>query len=109
VIARRIFDVPEAVEDMGTGLLLDPLPTLPYYMWNGAPNSFDRNFIARVRKYRPQLVNQIVEKTSLLIEDESLRRRLGRQARALVEQGEFSIKSRNIKLKRIFDEAVYAS
>lgn len=109
VIARRIYDVPEAVEDMRTGLLLDPLPTVPYYMWNGAPNSFDRNLIASVRKYRSQLVSQIVEKTSLLIENTPLRRRLGRQARALIEEGEFSVKNRNMKLKRIFDEAMYES
>jgi glycosyltransferase involved in cell wall biosynthesis len=109
VIARRIYDVPEAVEDMRTGLLLDPLPTVPYYMWNGAPNSFDRNFIAIVRKYRSQLVSQIVEKASLLIEDTPLRKRLGRQARALIEEGKFSIKNRNMKLKRIFDEAVCES
>jgi regulator of replication initiation timing len=54
-------------------------------------------------------VNQIVEKTSLLVENASLRRRLGRQARASIEEGKFSIKNRNTKLKRIFDEAVSAS
>jgi glycosyltransferase involved in cell wall biosynthesis len=109
VIARRVYDIPEAVEDMRTGLLLDPLPTLPYYMWNGAPNSHNRKFLAGVRKYRLQLVNQIVEKTSLLIENAPLMRRLGRQARASIEEGKFSIKNRNMQLKRIFDEAVSAT
>lgn len=109
VIARRVYDIPEAVEDMRTGLLLDPLPTLPYYTWNGAPNSINRRFLVGVRKYRRQLVNQIVEKTLLLVENASLRRRLGRQARASIEEGKFSIKNRNTKLKRIFDEAVSAS
>lgn len=109
VIARRVYDIPEAVEDMRTGLLLDPLPTLPYYMWNGAPNSHNRKFLAGVRKYRLQLVNQIVEKTSLLIENAPLMRRLGRQARASIEEGKFSIKNRNTKLKQIFDEAVNAN
>jgi glycosyltransferase involved in cell wall biosynthesis len=109
VIARRIFDIPEAVEDMRTGLLLEPLPTLPYYMWNGAPNSINSRFLEGVHKYRRQLVNQIVEKTSLLIEDAPLMRRLGRQARASIEEGKFSIKNRNAQLKRIFDEAVSAN
>jgi glycosyltransferase involved in cell wall biosynthesis len=109
VIARRIYDIPEAVEDMRTGLLLEPLPTLPYYMWNGSPNSINSKFLEGVRKYRRQLVNQIVEKTSLLIENAPLMRRLGRQARASMEEGKFSIKNRNAQLKRIFDEAISAS
>jgi glycosyltransferase involved in cell wall biosynthesis len=106
VIARRVFDVPEAVEDMKTGLLLDPLPELPYYGWNGVPNSFDKNFLAGIRRLRPQLVKQIVEKTSFLLENPSLMRKIGLQARALIEDGVFSIKNRNAQLERIFDEAV---
>jgi glycosyltransferase involved in cell wall biosynthesis len=106
VVARAIYDVPEAVEDMRTGVLLSPLPDLNYYMWNGGPNCYDRNFLLGVRKHRTQLVSQIVEKTSLLIEDTSLRRKLGREARKSIEQGKFSIRNRNRKLKRIFDEAL---
>jgi glycosyltransferase involved in cell wall biosynthesis len=108
VIARRIYDIPEAVEDMKTGLLVDPLSTMPYYTWNGAPNGIKIEFLPYVRKYRRQLVNQIVEKASLLIEDAELMRKLGRQARASIETGRFSIENRNAKLKRIFDEAVNA-
>jgi glycosyltransferase involved in cell wall biosynthesis len=108
VIARAVYDVPEAVKDMKTGILLDPPPSLLYYLWNGAPN-YDRNFLLGVRKHRPWLVKQIIEKASLLIEDASLRRRLGREARRSIEEGKFSIKNRNWKLKRIFDEAVCAN
>jgi glycosyltransferase involved in cell wall biosynthesis len=57
VIAPRIYDVPEAIED------------------------------------------------SILIEDDSLRKKIGKNARSVIEKGEFSIKNRNKKLKRIFDEA----
>jgi len=105
VIARAVYDVPEAVEDMRTGILLDPAPNILYYTWNGVPN-YDRNFLSGIRKYRPWLVKQVVDKTSLLIEDASLRTRLGREARRSIEQGEFSIRNRNEKLKRIFDEAI---
>ncbi|MCJ7424348.1 glycosyltransferase family 4 protein [Candidatus Bathyarchaeota archaeon] len=108
VIARAVFDVSEAIIDMKTGILLDPPPNIRYYLWNGAPN-YDRNFLLGIRKNRSWLVKQIVEKTSLLIEDASLRRRLGREARRSIEEGKFSIKNRNEKLKRIFDEAVNAN
>jgi glycosyltransferase involved in cell wall biosynthesis len=46
----------------------------------------------------------LVEKISLLIEDARLRRAMGHAARWEVEQGKFSIRSRNEKLKQIFDE-----
>lgn len=105
VIALGVYDVPEAVEDMKTGVLLASLPKVPYYTWNGGPNHYDGSFWLGIRHSRPWLVRQIVEKVSLLIEDGSLRRRIGREARRLVEHGNFSIEKRNEKLKRIFDEA----
>jgi glycosyltransferase involved in cell wall biosynthesis len=104
VVAPRIYDVPEAVKEMETGILLD-CPKLPLYLWNGAPNHYDRNLLLGIRHVRPWRVKQVVEKTSLLVEDGSLRRKIGREARRLIECGEFSIKNRNEKLKRILDEA----
>ncbi|MEM2117721.1 MAG: glycosyltransferase family 4 protein [Candidatus Bathyarchaeia archaeon] len=104
VVTLNLYDNAEAVKDMKTGVLIQP-PPLPYYTWNGAPNHFNRELLFGIRHHRQWLVKQIVEKTSLLIEDDSLRRRIGREARHLIEEGEFSIKKRNEKLKRIFDEA----
>jgi len=105
VVAPRLYDVPEAVQDMKTGVLVENHPKLPLYAWNGTPNHHDKSLLLQIRHYRPWRVKQIVEKTSLLIEDDSLRRRIGREARHLIEHGEFSIKKRNEKLKKIFDMA----
>jgi glycosyltransferase involved in cell wall biosynthesis len=52
------------------------------------------------------LVKELAEKTSILIEDEKLRRRMGVAGRREIETGKFSIKRRNEKLKKIFDEAI---
>jgi len=52
------------------------------------------------------LVKELVEKTSILIEDEKLRRRMGIAGRKEIETAKFSIKRRNGKLKKIFDEAI---
>ena len=52
------------------------------------------------------LVKELVEKTSILIEDESLRRRMGIAGRREIEVGKFCIERRNEKLKKIFDEAI---
>jgi len=54
----------------------------------------------------PQVVAELVEKTSILIEDEDLRRKMGRAGREEVETGKFSLEKRNNKLKRIFDDAL---
>jgi glycosyltransferase involved in cell wall biosynthesis len=105
VIAVDLYDTPEAVQDQKTGLLLTPPPNLPYYIWNGAPNHQQQSLLLGIRQHRGWMTDQIVEKVSLLIEESSLRKRLGHEARHLVEHGEFSLERRNEKLKRIFDEA----
>jgi glycosyltransferase involved in cell wall biosynthesis len=107
VVTSNIYDIPEAIENMKSGVLLD-CPNLPLYLWNGTPNHNDEN-LPQIRHVRPWRVKQIVEKLALLIEDDSLRRKIGRNARQLIESGEFSIKNRNEKLKRIFDEATEIS
>jgi glycosyltransferase involved in cell wall biosynthesis len=108
VIAVNLYDIPEAVRNMKTGILLDPPPDTPFYTWNGAPNHHDKSLLFKIRQSRRWMVNQIVDKASLLIENGSLRKRFGREARLLLEQGEFSVKRRNDKLKKVFDEAVCA-
>jgi len=108
VIAVDLYDTPEAVQDQKTGLLLTPPPNLPYYIWNGAPNHQQQSLLLGIRQHRGWMTDQIVEKVSLLIEESYLRKRLGHEARNLVEHGEFSLERRNQKLKRIFDEATCA-
>jgi glycosyltransferase involved in cell wall biosynthesis len=106
VIAINLYDIPEAVQNMKTGILIDPPPNVPYYTWNGAPNHHGRKLLPRIRQSRRWIVNQIVDKASFLIEENSLRRQIGREAKRMIEHGEFSITKRNEKLKRIFDEAI---
>ncbi|MBT0158827.1 glycosyltransferase family 4 protein [Candidatus Bathyarchaeota archaeon A05DMB-2] len=105
VIAIDVYDVSEALKDMKTGVLIKPPPNVNYYTWNGAANHQDNTLLPRIRQFRPWIVKRIVEKTSLLIEDASLRRRIGREAREETDRGEFSLTKRNAKLKTIFDEA----
>jgi len=106
VIALEVYDVPEAITDMKTGVVIKPSKQVPYYTWNGGHNYLDKQFLTGIRRTRPWLVEQLIEKTSLLIEDDSLRRNIARAARYEVEQGTFSIKQRNQKLARIFSEAI---
>lgn len=105
VIALGVYDVHEAITDMKTGVLIRPPKDVLYYTWNGGHNYLDKQFLIGIRRARPWLVDQLVEKTSLLIENDRLRQSIAREARYEVEQGMFSIRQRNKKLARIFGEA----
>jgi glycosyltransferase involved in cell wall biosynthesis len=52
----------------------------------------------------PDLVEELVEKTSTLIENPKLRRKMGEAARWEVTYGKHSIRERNKKLKQVLDE-----
>ena len=64
-----------------------------------------KQLLSPTRTLNPKLVEDLVEKISILIENEDLRRKMGRAGRQEIETGRFSIEKRNEKLKRIFDEA----
>lgn len=79
----------------------DPRKAEEFFMLNLGTPQIDKV----IRTPDPKVVNELVEKASILIENEELRRGMGRAGRWEIEQGKFSIPKRNEKLKRIFDEA----
>ena len=58
------------------------------------------------KKERGQLIQNLIKKISLLIENKKLREKIGRKAFELVSKGKFSIKERNKKLRKIYEEAL---
>jgi glycosyltransferase involved in cell wall biosynthesis len=105
IITTDIFSIPEIVEDNKNGFLIkSPLS------WANEKGLFKwkswQHFISLTKMEHLSVVKQLVEKISLLIEDSSLRKRMGREGRKLVEKGKFSIKERNKKLKEIYEEAL---
>jgi len=101
ILSTNHFHVPEIVEDGKTGLLI----AAPVSCWNDdfTYNSAWQN-ILRVGNFA-QAVSELADKLLTLVEDASLRRRMGQNARREVEQGKFSIENRNEKLRRIYEEA----
>jgi glycosyltransferase involved in cell wall biosynthesis len=100
----------ELVADGETGLLVHDGAVARHY-----ERMLPRCFIppAGSREYRdivtstnPQMVQELVAKLSLLIEDAELRRRLGRAGRWAVEEGRFSLRQRNARLKCVLDKAI---
>ncbi len=59
------------------------------------------------KKIDLNVLDELVNYTSMLIEDEDLRLKMGRNARKNIDDGgKFSIKTRNEKLKKIYEEAI---
>jgi glycosyltransferase involved in cell wall biosynthesis len=99
IVTTDVFAIPEIVENGKNGFLINsPIKWHDEtYLYNPRGGS---------KKDRELIVKQLVEKLSLLIEDSSLRRKMGRYNRMLIEKGKFSIKQRNEKLRRIYEEAL---
>ena len=72
---------------------------------NNIPNEYSNPPLRAMGRLRPYMVDKIKECMKLLIEDSSLRQRIGREAATTIENGEFSLKNRNALLKEIFDNA----
>lgn len=105
VISSNIYAIPEIIENGKTGYMIKA----PIF-WH------DKKYIPRhdivnrfneiIKLKHPEVVKEIVEKTSLLIEDSSLRKKMGRNGQKLIAKGKFSIKERNDKLRTFYEEAV---
>lgn len=96
----------EIVEDGKTGLLAQKSENIPYYVENLIPSFGTPQFQNAIKTSDPKVVQELVEKTSILIENQHLRREMGKAGRWEVEHGRFSTEERNEKLKQIFDEAL---
>jgi glycosyltransferase involved in cell wall biosynthesis len=101
IVATSIFAIPEIVEDGKNGFLISS--PISDFRKDFVIEMFDREVLKR--KKLSIVASQLVEKLSLLIESSSLRRKMGRYGRMLVEKGRFSIKERNKKLRKIYEEA----
>jgi len=109
IVTTNVYTNPEIVQDGVTGLLIQPSKTVPYYWKNlltpmGSPRH--REYMEAIGTPDPAVVDDLVAKTSLLIENPNLRKELGRRARREVEEGKHSIARRNQAFKQIFDAAL---
>ncbi|MFC1998982.1 glycosyltransferase family 4 protein [Chloroflexota bacterium] len=107
VVTTDVWGNPELIKDGETGFMVNKSEKIQYYVDNFVPNWGSPESMKIIKGgVDPKVIEQLVAKTSLLIEDEDLRRRMGRAGRQEIETGKFSIGERNLKLKKIFDEAI---
>ncbi|HOW36930.1 MAG TPA: glycosyltransferase family 4 protein [Candidatus Pacearchaeota archaeon] len=87
----------EIIEDGKTGLIID----VPSYQGNKIYKK-----IKRIGKVEEEVIEQLVEKTGLLIKNKKLREKMSKECRETIKSGKFSIQARNKKLKKIYLEAL---
>jgi len=112
MIITDVFANSELVEDGKTGFVIQPSQNIPHLSEDYIPiehTSLRSQLKKTMGTVDTKVVQGLVEKTSILIEHSELRRNMGKAGRQKVEQGKFSIKKRNEKLKKIFDEATASS
>lgn len=102
IVCTDDFTLPEMVENGYNGFLVkSPVNWYPY-----ASTGRGMEYQRIAEEDHPETVNELVEKISILIEDKELRRKMGENSFNLVESGKFSIKERNKKLRKIYDNAL---
>jgi glycosyltransferase involved in cell wall biosynthesis len=105
IVTTDVWGNTELVKDGGEGLLVHH-PRAHEYT-DGSVIHFGSPAWRRViMSVDDELMRGIIRKTSRLIDDPELRRRLGSEGRKKVEHGEFSIQRRNEALKNVLDEAI---
>ncbi len=100
VLGTRQFAIPEIIEEGKNGFLLDL--TNP---WDKKSPIYSSNSEKYYSKIDYGLAENFFKKSSLLVEDNKLRESMGLYSKKLISTGKFSIKERNKKLKRIYEEA----
>jgi glycosyltransferase involved in cell wall biosynthesis len=105
VIAIDLEGVSEFLTDGESGFLLPEAEDVPSVQ-NGLPLANASPLVRKALQHTDsRLVQALVEKASILIEDRALRRRMGTAGRWQVEQGDCSLERRKAKLKEVFDQA----
>jgi glycosyltransferase involved in cell wall biosynthesis len=108
VVTTKVFGNAEIVQDGLTGFVVRASEHVPYYFDKYIPaggSPLGPQYANAIKRVDSGVVKELVARTRTLIDDKELRRRMGKAARWDVEQGKLSIRSRNEKLRKVFDEA----
>ncbi|OFV67492.1 MAG: Glycosyl transferase, group 1 domain protein [Candidatus Syntrophoarchaeum caldarius] len=103
IVSTNVFAIPEIIEDGKNGFLI-PTKVSQYnkeflILKNGVNDI--RNILEK--NSEEMVVQKLVEKISILIEDAKLRERMGKYGKKEIQEGKFSINNRNKKLRDIYE------
>jgi glycosyltransferase involved in cell wall biosynthesis len=106
VVVSDLWANPEMVTHGENGFLIECSKKIRYVDDRNIPLWGQRGFETRIRTPDPKVVQDLTDALDILIQDRSLRRKMGARGRALVENGRHSIASRNASLKKVLDSAL---
>ncbi len=112
IVTNNLYAVPEVVKDGKNGFLIKPLIKLHNLegkpLWKSDPKYLlkYREIYENNMNIREKHIQEIVKKLSILIKNLKLRKKMREYGFKLVSEGKFSIKERNKKLRRIYEEAL---
>ena len=110
VVTTNIFAIPEIVQDNYNGFLVNTPLSLynkkDYSIKWGQKTNRWKEFCNLTKTVNSIFVENIVEKISQLIENVSIMKKFGKNGWNEINSGKFSIKERNKKLKKIYEEAI---
>lgn len=104
VVTTDVYAASESVENGKTGFVITSSEGVPYHQEGLPLLNMTSRFQRAIQRVDPKVVAELVDKTSILIEDEAMKRQMGKAGRWEIEHGKFSIERRNEVLKRVFDE-----
>jgi glycosyltransferase involved in cell wall biosynthesis len=102
IVCTDDFTLPEMVEEGYNGFLVKS----PVHWYDYGKTGNWKEYRKFAEQDHPETVKELVEKISILIENPSLREKMGENSFKLVDSGKFSIKERNKRLREIYDEVI---
>lgn len=104
IVAINGWSMADFVEHGISGYLVKPSKNI--LVEESLPIDWTPGFWEWRDKVDETVLDNMVKFISVLIEDGKLRGRLGKNAMSRIEEGDLSIKKRNEKLRKIYDEAI---
>ena len=100
IIGTNMFAVPEVVEEGKNGLIIE----IPGYDVN---SGIQEHLITNMTKDEEErFVSDMVKAIEKLVKNKKLREKMGKESFKLVSEGKFSIKERNKKLRKVYEDAL---
>lgn len=106
VIAIGIYDIPEIICHMKNGILIEPPKNMKYYTQTKCPFDYSWKFSRDMKKSSEYIVECLKDSFQFLIENEDVRRNIGKQAKLTIDNGRFSEEIRKRDLKIVLEEAL---
>lgn len=107
IIASNFFAMPEIIQNGKNGLTIKIPERIKNFPFTKNPKKDVAAYLNYIGDGKHnKLIKQLVDKFKILIENDNLRKKFVKQGKKEIERGKFSIKERNKKLRRIYEEAI---